>query len=160
MKDTTECAVGVSFEMEERGCPITTAKKSGYFGHVPSFHTQSSNDFHHGAESLGRIDIQLRFKSAGLPSPFYPLSWLRGPSLTRIQIWHLVFTLFSPKLGHKTLNAENSQSSTVIVLLFRLAKAGAFPLLNWWRGSKRRFVFRSVGYKSRGGMVYRPRLKK
>ena len=47
--------------------------------------------------------------------------------LTSIQMWPLVLAFFSSKVGHSSLIDENSQSSMVMVLLFRLAKLGFFP---------------------------------
>lgn len=43
-------------------------------------------------------------------------------------MWPLVFAFLSSKVGHSALIAENSQSSMVMVLLFRLAKDGFLPL--------------------------------
>lgn len=57
-------------------------------------------------------------------------------ALTKIQIWPLDLAFFSSKEGHKTLMDENSQSSMVMVMLFRAANLGFLPFLNCRRGER------------------------
>lgn len=59
--------------------------------------------------------------------PRLPLPFL---ALTKIQIWPLGLAFFSSKEGHNTLRDENSQSSMVMVLLFRLPNVGFLRVLN------------------------------